>query len=69
MSRLICAAFVLLANLAGAQTYPSRPISLVVPFSTGGPADAHMRQFSAALGKMFQQSIIVSETALDIKCR
>ena len=60
MYRLTFATTVLLlANLAGAQSYPSKAISLVVPFSTGGPSDAHMRQFSAALGRTFQQPIVI----------
>lgn len=60
MFRLIVPAVLLsFAGLAGAQTYPTKPITLVVPFSTGGPSDAHMRQFSAALGRVFQQSVII----------
>ena len=60
MYRLTIAAFLLsLANLAGAQAYPAKAINLVVPFSTGGPSDAHMRQFSAALGRVFQQPIVI----------
>jgi len=47
------------ANLGGAQSYPTKAINLVVPFSTGGPSDAHMRQFAAALGRHFQQPIVI----------
>ena len=49
----------LAAALAMAQTYPSRPITLVVPFAAGGPSDAHMRQFAAALGRQLKQSVII----------
>jgi tripartite-type tricarboxylate transporter receptor subunit TctC len=57
----LSAALLLLAtaNFAGAQTYPAKAINLIVPFSTGGPSDAHMRQFAAALGRHFQQPIVI----------
>ena len=32
-----------LAAPASAETYPSHPITVVVPFSAGGPTDAMMR--------------------------
>ncbi len=50
---------VLMPLLAGAQSYPAKPITLIVPFAAGGPSDAHMRQFSAALGRQLKQSIII----------
>ena len=60
MVRLTLAVLLLsLASFAGAQTYPNKAINLIVPFSTGGPSDAHMRQFAAALGRVFQQPIVI----------
>ena len=56
---VILSALLAFAGLASAQGYPTKPINLIVPFSTGGPSDAHMRQFSAALNRVFQQSIII----------
>jgi tripartite-type tricarboxylate transporter receptor subunit TctC len=39
---LFAVAASMLATIAGgqAQTFPSRPITIVVPFSAGGPTDA-----------------------------
>ena len=39
-----CAALLAgMASPAGAQTYPSRPISMIVPFAAGGNVDAVAR--------------------------
>jgi len=49
----------LAAALAAAQPYPARPLTLVVPFAAGGPSDAHMRQFAAALGRQLKQAVVI----------
>lgn len=46
--------------LARAQeTYPSRPITLIVPWSAGGGSDNVMRAFANAAAKYFKQPVIV----------
>jgi tripartite-type tricarboxylate transporter receptor subunit TctC len=49
------------AGLAGAQaqTYPSRPITIVVPFSAGGPTDTLARILGERLKGLLGQTIIV----------
>jgi tripartite-type tricarboxylate transporter receptor subunit TctC len=49
----------LLATGAGAQTYPAKPVNLMVPYPAGGPSDAIARIFSAPLGKELGQPVIV----------
>jgi tripartite-type tricarboxylate transporter receptor subunit TctC len=44
---------------AAAQTYPSRPIRLVVPFAAGGPADFLGRVIGQKLGETLGQQIVV----------
>jgi tripartite-type tricarboxylate transporter receptor subunit TctC len=44
---------------AEAQTYPSRPISIVVPFSAGGPTDALTRILAERMSSLLGQTIVV----------
>lgn len=48
------------ADLAdAAQTYPTRPIKVVVPFPPGGPTDGMARIISERLGAVLGQPIVV----------
>ena len=58
-------AFALLALLtpaAQAQTYPSRPITMVVPYAAGGTFDVLGRIMAARMGEILGQSVIVENT-------
>jgi tripartite-type tricarboxylate transporter receptor subunit TctC len=60
--RIICiAVLVLLAAPpdVSAQDYPSRPITVVVPFPAGGPSDVVARIVTEEMGKILGQSMIV----------
>ena len=46
-----------LAGAAAAQDYPSRPITLIVPFPPGGVADLTGRPIAAAMEKVLKQPI------------
>jgi tripartite-type tricarboxylate transporter receptor subunit TctC len=54
---LLLAAFV--APSAVAQSYPNRPVRLVVPFPAGGPADALGRVLADQLSKTWGQPVII----------
>src|SRR5262245_24385095 len=45
---------------AGAQTYPSRPVTMVVPFPPGGNTDLMARALQTELTKALGQSVIIS---------
>jgi tripartite-type tricarboxylate transporter receptor subunit TctC len=59
--RAACAAtlLALLAPAAEAQTYPSRQITLVVPFAPGGPADFLGRLIGQKMGEDLGQQVVV----------
>ena len=44
---------------AFAQTYPTKPITMVVPFSAGGPTDTVARTLGGAMQKSLGQTVIV----------
>ncbi|MET0483895.1 MAG: tripartite tricarboxylate transporter substrate binding protein BugD [Aestuariivirgaceae bacterium] len=47
------------ASGAAAQTYPDRPVTIVVPFAAGGPTDTVTRLVAEAMSKDLGQQIVV----------
>jgi tripartite-type tricarboxylate transporter receptor subunit TctC len=46
-------------RIATAQTYPSRPITIIVPFAAGGPTDAIVRGLAEHIRGSLGQAIII----------
>ena len=44
---------------AAAQSFPSKPLHLIVPSAPGGSADASMRIVGAALAKRLGQQVLI----------
>jgi tripartite-type tricarboxylate transporter receptor subunit TctC len=63
MKKLIFAAvaMAMLAGVvsAGAQNYPSKPITIIVPFAAGGPTDAIARVLGERMRQSLGQTILV----------
>jgi tripartite-type tricarboxylate transporter receptor subunit TctC len=47
---------------ASAQSYPSRPVTVVVPFSAGGPVDVVARVLADPMRKALGQAVVVDNT-------
>ncbi|MFL6798935.1 MAG: Bug family tripartite tricarboxylate transporter substrate binding protein [Xanthobacteraceae bacterium] len=60
LSRLVgtLAALVLLTAVAHTESYPTRPIRLLVPFGAGGPTDVIARIVGQKLSESFGQQVI-----------
>src|SRR3954466_13321189 len=63
MIRVVQGALAALCLLAGvdasAQTYPSRPVKLVVPYGVGGSADVYARYIGAKLSETLGQPVVI----------
>lgn len=64
MTRLVSTAFALVAlalaaTPAASQTWPSRPITLIVPFAAGGALDLPARRLAAEISPKLGQQIVV----------
>ncbi len=61
--RSLCLVFVVVANLAFAQGYPSKPIRFVAPFPPGGSSDVLCRVLGQKLSDFTGQPVVVENKA------
>jgi tripartite-type tricarboxylate transporter receptor subunit TctC len=65
MKRTALGAVVAAALIGGvhAQEYPTKPITMIVPFSAGGPTDTVARLVAQSMGNTLKQQVIVENIA------
>ena len=57
------AALPVVSQIARAQTYPSRPITMIVPYPAGGPTDTIARLLGERMRASLGQPIIIENVA------
>lgn len=56
-------ASIAIAPVASAQSFPSKPVKIIVPFSPGTAADIVARRLGTRLGEMWGQGVVVENLA------
>jgi len=56
---IVAVALFALAATGVAQTYPAKPVHIVVPFAAGGGLDVSTRQFGLKLSEIIRQPVVV----------
>ena len=62
MRRIVLAALLATLSFAGvalAQSFPSRPLTVIVPFSAGGPSDAMARILAERMKVTLGETVLV----------
>jgi len=60
----LMAMFAVFVTSIKAETWPSRPVTMIVPFATGGPMDAVARILQSALSDALHEQVIVENVGV-----
>ena len=63
MKKIFLFSVLLISQWAAAQTYPSKPVRMVIGFPAGGPADIFGRSLAQGMAAEFGQTVIVENIA------
>ena len=53
------ASFIALTGSAAAQNWPTRPVTMIIPFAAGGPQDTIGRLVGARMGEILGQQVVI----------
>ena len=59
LSGAACGILLAVAGTALAQTYPARPLTMIIPFAAGGPTDVLGRVMAQRMGEILGQQVVV----------
>jgi len=62
LAALACGAIGMQAPAAAQAAWPEKPVTLVVPYSAGGPTDVVARMLAIPMGKSLGQTVVVENT-------
>jgi len=60
---LVGAALIGVTDSASAQTFPARPVTLIVPYAAGGPTDTIARIVGDRMGQALGQPVVIENVA------
>jgi len=63
LKRIVLVAALAFAGAAAAQEFPTRPVTMVVPFAAGGPIDVLGRILQPALGEALGQPVVIENVS------
>jgi len=61
--RIVAVAAALVTATAFAQSYPSKPVTMIVPFAAGGPTDTIARVLAERMSRTLNQTVVVENVA------
>jgi tripartite-type tricarboxylate transporter receptor subunit TctC len=59
VSAAVIAALVATSGIASAQTYPAKPVTMIIPFAAGGPTDVLGRVMAQRMSEILGQQIVI----------
>jgi tripartite-type tricarboxylate transporter receptor subunit TctC len=59
VSTAVIAALVATIGMASAQTYPAKPVTMIIPFAAGGPTDVLGRVMAQRMSEILGQQIVI----------
>jgi tripartite-type tricarboxylate transporter receptor subunit TctC len=63
IARLLCVVLAVFGGVAFAQKYPSKPVTIVVPYPPGGSNDTFAREIGRRLSEAWKQPVIIENRA------